>query len=822
MKKETSYLLVLLLFSILGLGVLGPAPGAVQAASVPQYPSNLTASAVSETAISLIWSDNSYNETGFKIERSFTPDGTYYLLTTVGPNVQTFTDTGLSRDATYWYRIRAYNENGDSYPSNVSGATTSSTSLLAPTGLEATAATGSQINLMWTDRSSNESGFKIERRGGGGGGDFQQIAIVGTNITTYADTGLYPGTIYTYRVRAYNSSRNSDYSNSASAVTGEMAGSGWGGEASVAPAAPSGLCATVTSHSQVILTWNDNSGNETGFKIERALAGGNFGQVGTVNQNTTSYYDSGLQANRTYYYRVRAYNNSGDSDYSTVASVTMTSPAAPSKLEAEILSSSSVKLFWEDNSDSETGFTIERKGEGDFFEQIDTVGANVTSFTDSGVTQDRVYSYRVRAYNSFGSSAYSNEASIITIYLSPPSNLAAETVSSSQIKLSWKDNSTDETGFKLERKTSGGSFAQIAVLGKNVSSYTDTGLNNNIAYIYRVRAYNENANSAYSNESHATTGAVPSAPSDLLAATISNTQVKLTWKDNSGNETGFKLERKTSGGNYAQIARLGVNVTTYTDTGLSANTTYYYRIRAYNSVGNSPYSAEATVSAGVPAAPTKLLATVVSGDKIMLTWVDNSHNETGFKIERKTSGGGYTQIATVGANTTVYANTGISAGTSYNYRVRAYNAVGNSAYSNEAGMVTRAEDKKNIVLNIGKTDYYVNNQRKTMDAAPIISEDRTFLPIRYVAEAIGAVVDWDASLKKTTITLNGKAMELLIGSNSARVDGKVKTIDPDNPNVKPIMVPPGRTMLPLRFVSENLGCKVDWDSASQQITISYP
>jgi hypothetical protein len=151
-----------------------------------------------------------------------------------------------------------------------------------------------------------------------------------------------------------------------------------------------------------------------------------------------------------------------------------------------------------------------------------------------------------------------------------------------------------------------------------------------------------------------------------------------------------------------------------------------------------------------------------------------------------------------------------------------HNSIGNSTYSNEAHATTTAEAEKIIVLHIGKRSYYVNNRRLEMDAAPIISENRTLLPIRYVAEAIGAVLNWDSSQRKTTITFKGKVMELWIGSNTARVDGEPKLIDPDNRNVKPIILPPGRTMLPLRFVSENLGCQVDWNRNSQEIKITYP
>ena len=70
-------------------------------------------------------------------------------------------------------------------------------------------------------------------------------------------------------------------------------------------------------------------------------------------------------------------------------------------------------------------------------------------------------------------------------------------------------------------------------------------------------------------------------------------QVTLSWQDTSSNELGFKIERKTGpGGTYRQIATVGPNITSYTDTGLGKGTTYYYRVRAYNSSGHSPYSPE--------------------------------------------------------------------------------------------------------------------------------------------------------------------------------------------------------------------------------------
>ena len=137
-----------------------------------------------------------------------------------------------------------------------------------------------------------------------------------------------------------------------------------------------------------------------------------------------------------------------------------------------------------------------------------------------------------------------------------------------------------------------------------------------------------------------------------------------------------------------EIATVGADVTTFSDTGLAASTTYDYRVRATNAGGDSAYSntAEATTQAtqSVPAAPSNLTATAVSGSQINLSWTDNANDETGFKIERCQGNNcsGFVEIAQVGANVTTFSNTGLARNTRYSYRVRAFNAVGNSAYSN--------------------------------------------------------------------------------------------------------------------------------------------
>lgn len=171
-----------------------------------------------------------------------------------------------------------------------------------------------------------------------------------------------------------------------------------------------------------------------------------------------------------------------------------------------------------------------------------------------------------------------------------PSNLTATAAASApEITLSWSDNSNDEDGFNIER-WDGSNYVQIASVGADVTTFTNTGLNYNTSYTYRVAAYNSAGNSGYTNTASATTAQLtaPTAPSNLSAGTVTASSVAMTWTDNATNEDSYEVKRSADGGvTWSLLATLGQDATSYTDNTVAASTSYKYQVFAKNSAGST-------------------------------------------------------------------------------------------------------------------------------------------------------------------------------------------------------------------------------------------
>ena len=544
-----------------------------------------------------------------------------------------------------------------------------------PIGLVATVLSKNSISLTWTDNSDNEASFIIQRSLNGT--TWTEVGTVNENITSYIDNGLNPSTSYQYRIIARNAFGNSLPSTKKTATT-----------LPEVPVAPSDLIVEVMSQSVMQLSWTDNANNEDGYVVQISLNGSTWANIATISTpNVNSYISTGLTSGTKYFYRIYAYNTGGNSEYIIESATTLPSiPVAPNGLSATV-SGLNITLNWLDNANNEDGYKLERSLYGSkTFEEIAMLSSNVTTYEDTDLPSGTEYEYRVRAYNIAGNSTYSNIIQVTTMN-APDAPLEFVGFADNQngyIEFMWSDL-TDETGYILERSSDGGStWSELANIAADEFSYKDYTATPGVSYSYRIKGYNAVGDGAYSSVLELGLPGVPDAPTNLTATTAGSTQINLTWTDNSNDEVGFKLQISLDQSTWNTIYTAQAGETSYSNTGLNSTTTYYYRVFAYNDIGNSDYSNIGDAKTFL-SAPINLTATVPTGLYVELNWTNTDASTVGYEIERKAgSSKTWIQIATTTVNKTTYDDENVISGVNYDYRVRSYNGDGNSDYSDVA------------------------------------------------------------------------------------------------------------------------------------------
>ena len=297
-----------------------------------------------------------------------------------------------------------------------------------------------------------------------------------------------------------------------------------------------------------------------------------------------------------------------------------------------------------------------------------------------------------------------------------------------QVTLNWTASS-GATDYYVKRSTStGGPYTQIST--PTAANYTDTGLTNGTKYFYVVSAYNSVGQSANSAEVNATPALpAPSAPTGL-AATAGNAQVSLTWAATSG-ASSYHVKRSTTSGAETQIAPPTSN--SYTDTGLTNGTKYFYVVSAVNSGGQSANSSEVSATPNAPltapATPTGLQATGGNA-QVSLSW-SASTGAASYNLKRSTTNGGPYNTAVASPTVTNYTDTTVTNGTTYYYVVSAVNTAGQSANSAQAS-ATPASPTANVTITINPAQtksispyiYGINFYSGVTGAPPQLTFDR--------------------------------------------------------------------------------------------------
>ena len=409
--------------------------------------------------------------------------------------------------------------------------------------------------------------FRSESRGSG-------YSLLGTTTSTsYTNTGAAAGKTYYYRVKAVNSVGTSGYSNIVS-----------GKAKTAAPAAPSVTIGN-SSTGKPQLTWKAVSG-AVKYEVYRSTRqNSGYSLLGTT--TSTSYVNTGASTGTTYYYRVKAVNRNGmASGYSNIVSgkAKAAAPAAPS---VTIGNSSTGKpqLTWKAVSGAVSYRIYRSESRGTGYSLLGTTSS--TSYVNTGAAAGKTYYYRVKAVNRDGmASGYSNIVSGKAKAAAPAApSVTIGNSSTGKPQLTWKAVS-GAVSYRIYRSESRGTG--YSLLGTTSStSYVNTGAAAGKTYYYRVKAVNrDGVASAYSNIVSAK--ATLSAPVLNIGLSVSSGKPMLAWDAVPG-ATSYRIYRSTTrGSGYSLLAT--TTSTSHVNTSAVKGTTYYYRVKACNAAGLSPYS----------------------------------------------------------------------------------------------------------------------------------------------------------------------------------------------------------------------------------------
>lgn len=440
---------------------------------VPKAPTNVSATAESQTSISVSWSSLTGIK-GYRVYRSASVKWTDSTL--VGSSTSSsYVDKDLLSNKTYYYKVSACNGSGESSTSLSVKATTK---LGTPTNVTADATSTSSIRVSWS-LVNGADGYYVYRSSTGNTGSYTKVGSPAS--PPYTDNGLSSNTTYYYQVSAYNNAAGEE------SLRSEYF------SVRIDLNAPIMNVNPVSSSSNIIVSWSSVSGAIRYHVYRATSASGNYSQIGTA--SSTSYTDNNVTAGQTYYYKVSAYNGNMESSLSSNYATATLGLYAPSSVNALVVASTnsgsnSIIVVWTPVS-GVTGYKVYRSTSSNG--SYSSVGSTASaSYTDNNVSSGTTYYYKVSSTTTSGAESSQSSATASATVLNAPEWVSA-TYSSSSVTLEWGSVS-GATGYRVYRSTSNsGAYNQLTE--SYYTSYSDISVSSGRTYYYKISAYKGNTES---------------------------------------------------------------------------------------------------------------------------------------------------------------------------------------------------------------------------------------------------------------------------------------------------------------------------------------
>ena len=565
----------------------------------------------STTSLNLSWSLSGAEDfSSYMLFRAEEPgvDSTSTLVTTITErNTTSFEDTGLKEKTDYWYRLYCFDQGGLSSPSNQVRGTTKGNEPPVPVTLyppSPVVGSFSQLNLSWSQNTDDDFvSYNLYRAKSPGVDSASTLVATVTSQTTtaYQDTGLEENTSYYYRVYSWDRGGLATRSNEEEGRTNQDE-----------PPAPVTLYPpTPLSPTQIDLSWSQSEEQDfASYRLFRSPSSGVDSTsylVATIRDKfQLTYEDTGLDGNKTYYYRLYVYDQGGNGRGGDEVSAT-TENSAPEAVvldEIAVLDSASLGLSWSKNEEDDfqsyrvyrspyAGVNLSSKLIGEITDP------SQTTIVDSGLVDNREYWYRVYVLDQGGLAVGSNEESGTTensaplqVSLSPPQDQQENSLT-----LSWSQSPAyDFSSYKLYRSlspgVSSGSQLVVQLMERTSTTYQDTGLTSNTTYYYRVYVVDTGEKATGSNEvSGKTSENLPPQPVALAQpVVVDSATLRLSWSENGDEDFAtYRLFRSNSSPVDTTVAPIYIinlrGTTEYLDQRLSMGQQYFYRVFVYDEKG---------------------------------------------------------------------------------------------------------------------------------------------------------------------------------------------------------------------------------------------